>query len=135
MKKGKLQFSSHTANLAVMRDFVRDFLRQFPFTEKELALIVLGADEACTNVIRYAYAMQDDQPIRLSVEALQSGIRIRVRDYGEPIYKALNQLGSSGPKRGGRGIQLMRNIFDKVDYYYKPRGTELVLTRCWTRES
>jgi len=129
MKKGKLEFTSHTANLALMRRFVRRFLRNFPFTEKERALMVLGTDEACTNVIRYAYAMQDNQLIRLSMEGLRDCVRIRVRDYGEPIYKSLNALGSNQPKTGGRGIQLMRHIFDKVDYCYKPRGTELVLTK------
>ena len=53
----------------------------------------------------------------------------RLGSYGEPIYKSLNALGSSRPKAGGRGIQLMRNAFDRVDYYYKPRGTELILTK------
>jgi anti-sigma regulatory factor (Ser/Thr protein kinase) len=129
MKKGKLQFTSHTANLAVMRDFVRKFVSDFPFSEKERILMVLGVDEACTNVIRYAYAMRDDQPIRVSIEGMRDCLRIRVRDYGEPIYKSLNALGASRPKAGGRGIQLMRHIFDKVDYYYKPRGTELILTK------
>jgi len=129
MKKGKLQFTSHTANLSLMRNFVRKFVSDFPFSEKERVLMVLGVDEACTNIIRYAYAMRDDQPIRLSMEGLRDCVRIRVRDYGEPIYKSLNALGSARPKSGGRGIQLMRHIFDKVDYYYKPRGTELVLTK------
>jgi serine/threonine-protein kinase RsbW len=135
MKKGKLEFTSHTANLAVMRDFVRDFVSGFPFSEKERVLMVLGIDEACTNIIRYAYGMRDDQPIRLSIEPLRSCLRIRVRDYGEPIYKSLNALAADRSKPGGRGIQLMRHIFDKVEYYYKPRGTELVLTRCWNRPS
>ena len=129
MKKGKLQFTSHTANLAVMRDFVRKFVRYFPFSEKERVLMVLGVDEACTNVIRYAYAMRDDQPIRVSIEGTRDCLRIRVRDYGEPIYKSLNALGSNRPRPGGRGIQLMRHAFDRVDYYYKPRGTELILTK------
>lgn len=129
MKKGKLQFTSHTANLALMRNFVRKFVSDFPFSEKERVLMVLGVDEACTNIIRYAYAMRDDQPIRVSIEGLRDCLRIRVRDYGEPLYKSLNALGANRPKPGGRGIQLMRNIFDKVDYYYKPRGTELVLTK------
>jgi serine/threonine-protein kinase RsbW len=129
MKKDKLEFTSHTANLALMRRFVRRFLEDFPFTEKERSLMVLGTDEACTNIIRYAYAMQDDQPIRLSMEGLRDCVRIRVRDYGEPLYKSLNALGSNRPKSGGRGIRLMRHIFDKVDYHYKPRGTELVLTK------
>ncbi len=56
--------------------------------------MVLGIDEACTNIIRYAYAMQDDQPIRLSIEPLRDCIRIRLRDYGTPIYKSLNALGA-----------------------------------------
>ena len=129
MKKGKLQFTSHTANLAVMRAFVRQFVSDFPFSEKERVLMVLGVDEACTNVIRYAYAMRDDQPIRVSIEGMRDCLRIRVRDYGEPIYKSLNALGSARPKTGGRGIQLMRHAFDRVDYYYKPRGTELILTK------
>ena len=129
MKKQKLKFTSHTANLALMRSFVRKFLSDFPFSEKERALIVLGVDEACTNIIRYAYAMRDDRPIRLSMEAPRGCIRMRLRDYGEPIWKSLNELGSTRPKLGGRGIQLMRRAFDKVDYSYKPRGTELVLTK------
>src|ERR1700736_1451664 len=95
MKKGKLEFTSHTANLAVMRSFVRKFLSDFPFSERERALIVLGVDEACTNIIRYAYAMRDDQPIRLSMEAPRGCVRMRLRDYGEPIWKSLNELGSS----------------------------------------
>src|SRR5947208_3511282 len=129
MKKGKLEFTSHTANLALMRRFVRKFLRDFPFSEKQRALMVLGIDEACTNVIRYAYKMRDDQMIRLTIEVLRGGVRVRLRDYGAPIYKALNQLGSDRPKSGGRGIFLMRHAFDQVDYFYKPRGTELVLIK------
>ena len=133
MKKGKFEFSSHTSNLAMVRNFVRSSVSDFPFSEKERVLMVLGIDEACTNIIRYAYDMRDDQPIRLSIERLRNCVRIRLRDYGQPIYKSLNAIGSGGPKQGGRGIQLMRQIFDKVEYCYKPRGTELVLTRCWKR--
>src|SRR5207237_8884324 len=83
MKKGKLEFTSHTANLALMRNFVRKFLARHPFSEKQRTLMVLGIDEACTNVIRHAYDLRDDQPIALSVESLQTCVRMRLRDYGE----------------------------------------------------
>jgi len=83
MKKGKLEFTSHTANLALMRSFVRRFLARHPFSEKEQTLMVLGVDEACTNVIRHAYDLRDDQPIALSVETLRTCVRVRLRDYGE----------------------------------------------------
>ncbi len=83
MKKKKIEFSSHTGNLALMRNFVRKFLDSFPFSEKERMLMVLGVDEACTNIIRYAYQFRDDCPIALSMEALRKCIRLRLRDYGE----------------------------------------------------
>src|SRR6266550_1284383 len=110
MKKRKIEFSSHTGNLALMRNFVREFLNDYRFSEKEQMLMVLGVDEACTNVIRYAYQLRDDQPIALSME----GLRGRNQDTIKP---------------GGLGLHLIRNAFDEVNYVLKPRGTELVLTK------
>jgi anti-sigma regulatory factor (Ser/Thr protein kinase) len=130
MKTEKFEFSSHTANLALMRQAVRKFLDGYNFSEKERLLIVLGVDEACTNIIRYAYELRDDQPITLSMEALRGSVRMRLRDYGIQVpvdqmkVRTRDQL-----KPGGLGLQLIRTAFDKVDYVLKPRGTELVLTK------
>ena len=130
MKKGKLEFTSHTANLARMRNFVRKFLARHPFSEKQRTFMVLGIDEACTNVIRHAYDLRDDQPIALSVESLQTCVRLRLRDYGEqtPAHQ-MRGRNHAEVKPGGLGLHLIRNAFDKVDYILKPRGTELVLTK------
>src|SRR6202045_5436124 len=130
MKKKKNEFTSHTANLALMRNFVRKFLSRHPFSEKQRTLMVLGVDEACTNVIRHAYDLRDDQPIALSVEALSTCVRMRLRDYGEQTPadqmrgRAHNQV-----KPGGPGFPLICNRLDRADYILKPRGTELVLTK------
>ncbi len=130
MKKRKLEFSSHTANLASMRRCVRTFLDGYPFSEKERLLMVLGVDEACTNIIRYAYELRDDQQIALSMEGLRHCVRMRLRDYGKRISKrALRGRAHEVIKPGGLGLHLMRNAFDRVDYVTKPRGTELVLTK------
>ena len=130
MKKKKLHFSSHTANLAMMRDFVRVFLNGYPFSERQRLLMVLGVDEACTNIIRYAYQLRDDQPISLSVEALRNCIRMRLRDYGEQtMLHRLRGRPHHALRPGGLGLHLIRNAFDEVNYILKPRGTELVLTK------
>jgi serine/threonine-protein kinase RsbW len=130
MKTEKFEFSSHTANLALMRQAVRKFLDGYNFSEKERLLIVLGVDEACTNIIRYAYELRDDQPITLSMEALRGSVRMRLRDYGiqAPVDQMSTRAGDQ-LKPGGLGLQLIRTAFDKVDYILKPRGTELVLTK------
>ncbi len=129
MKK-KVEFSSHTSNLALMRGFVRRFLDGLPFSEKERTLMVLGVDEACTNIIRHAYHLRDDQPIALSLEANRECVCLRLRDYGHQCSPE-NMQGRAHDliKPGGLGLHLIRNAFDNVDYIMKRRGTELVLTK------
>ena len=130
MKKKKIEFSSHTANLALMRSFVRTFLDAYPFSEKERMLMVLGVDEACTNIIRHAYQLRDDQLIALSIEGLRKCVRMRLRDYGEQVpTHEMRGRSHDMIEPGGLGLHLMKNAFDRVDYILKPRGTELVLTK------
>src|SRR3982751_3295990 len=130
MNKKKIEFSSHTGNLVLMRDHVRKFLDGYALSQRERMLIVLGVDEACTNVIRYAYDLRDDQLIAVSVEALSTCVRVRLRDYGDqtPAHEMRGRAHHE-VKPGGLGLHLIRNAFDKVDYILKPRGTELVLIK------
>jgi serine/threonine-protein kinase RsbW len=130
MKKTKVEFSSHTGNLAPMRRFVRRFLDAYPFSERERMLMVLGVDEACTNIIRHAYHLRDDQLISLSLEGLRHCVRLRLRDYGKQT-EVHEMKGRSHDliRPGGLGLHLIRTAFDKVDYILKARGTELVMTK------
>jgi serine/threonine-protein kinase RsbW len=130
MKKKRVEFSSHTGNLALLRNYVRDFLNGYPFSEKQRLLMVLGVDEACTNIIRYAYRLRDDQLISLQMEGFRKCVRMRLRDYGEQVVPhAMKGRSHHIVKPGGLGLYLIRTAFDEVDYLHKRRGTELVLTK------
>jgi serine/threonine-protein kinase RsbW len=130
MKRKTIEFSSHTGNLALMRDCVRDFLNGYRFSEKERLLLVLGVDEACTNIIRYAYRLRDDQPIALSMEGSRKYVRVRLRDYGEQVMPdEMKGRSYEKIKPGGLGLYLIRSAFDEINYVRKLRGTELVLTK------
>jgi anti-sigma regulatory factor (Ser/Thr protein kinase) len=130
MKRKRIEFSSHTGNLALMRDCVRDFLNGYPFSERERLLMVLGVDEACTNIIRYAYRLRDDQLIALEMEGSRTGVRVRLRDYGEQVTPhEMKGRAHDLIKPGGLGLYLIRSAFDEVDYLVKRQGTELVLTK------
>jgi serine/threonine-protein kinase RsbW len=136
VSKDKIEFTSHSGNLALVRQRVRAFLAPHSFSEKDRLLMVLGVDEACTNIIRYAYALQDDQLISLSMETSRGYIRIRLRDYGKQAPKnALRGRSQRLIKPGGLGLHLIRNAFDKVDYKLKECGTELVLMKKLTEET
>jgi serine/threonine-protein kinase RsbW len=133
--KREIEFASHPANLCLVRDFVRQFLRAVAFSDTEKDLIVLGLDEACTNVIRYAYHHESNQLICLVCEQIDAGIRFRLRDFGvqaEPEKLHGRPLDLVQP--GGLGIHLIRRAFDQVDYNLKKQGTELVLEKHFGRE-
>lgn len=130
MKKRQLEFSSQTGNLALMRNFVRRFLDTFPFSERERTLMVLGVDEACTNIIRHAYDLREDQLIALSLEQSGDCVRMRLRDFGQQVpAEVMKRPLREVIKPGGLGLHLIRTAFDHVDYILQSRGTELVLTK------
>lgn len=128
--KSEIEFASHPANLSQVRDFIRQFLKPLRFSETEKDLIVLGLDEACTNVIRYAYHHEPNQIICLICELIEEGVRFRIRDFGtqcEPGKMQGRPLDLVQP--GGLGIHLIRRAFHQVDYNLKKEGTELVLEK------
>jgi anti-sigma regulatory factor (Ser/Thr protein kinase) len=128
--KREIEFASHPANLTLVRDFIRQFLKPFAFSESEKDLVVLGLDEACTNVIRYAYHHEPNQLICLVCEQIEKGVRFRLRDYGtqcDPSKLQGRPLDLVQP--GGLGIHLIRRAFNQVDYNLKKEGTELVLEK------
>jgi anti-sigma regulatory factor (Ser/Thr protein kinase) len=128
--KKKIEFSSHTGNLALLRNCVRRFLEPFPFSERQRTLMVLGVDEACTNIIRHAYHLRDDQLISLSLEGKNDCVCLRLRDYGKkPQPESMKSRPADLIKPGGLGLHLIRNAFDQVDFVLRSRGTELVLTK------
>jgi anti-sigma regulatory factor (Ser/Thr protein kinase) len=128
--KREIEFASHPGNLCLVRDFVRQFLKTVEFADIEKDLIVLGLDEACTNVIRYAYRHEPNRLICLVCEEVKNGVLFRLRDYGvqaDPAKLQGRPLDLVQP--GGLGIHLIRKAFDEVDYNLKKQGTELVLTK------
>lgn len=131
-----IEFASHPANLALVRQYVREFVSSFDFTGREIDLIVLGVDEACTNIIRHAYDHQETQLITLSCECTKTFVRLRLRDFGaqsDPLKLRGRPLEAAEP--GGLGLHMMREAFDKVDFNLKKQGTELVLVKSFTKQN
>lgn len=126
----QLEFASHPGNLALVRNFVREFLDEAKFSSLEADLVVLGVDEACTNIIRHAYKHENTHLITLTCEKSAKRICLRLRDYGEqcePVEMQGRDLGSVRP--GGLGLFLMRRAFDEINFKMMKEGTELVLIK------
>lgn len=131
--KRKLSFTSDTCNLAQVRQTVRDFLSDCRYDECETELLVLALDEACTNIIRYAYG-HESKPVRLEMTLLSDRVRFILRDYGrscDPKHIRSRELEDVRP--GGVGVHIIKQAFDHVAYEPQPRGTRLTLEKLLRR--
>jgi len=97
-----------------------------------IADFALAVSEACTNVVRYAYADQSQGRLILTARRIGERIIFRMRDFGSKFDPADVQPPKMDgePTVGGYGIYLMRQVMDKVRYVTDhPVGTELILVR------
>ncbi len=128
--KRSLEITSHPQNLKVVREFVRECLAELPLSHTQTEMVVLGVDEACSNVIRHAYQGNYHEVIQLSCECSATSLCFTVRDYGihsDPSKFHGRPLDHLRP--GGLGIHLIHHAFDHIDYKPLDEGTQLTLIK------
>ncbi len=100
-------------------------------TRELVYALELSMNEVLTNIISYAYC--DDTPHEIVVElfAQPDRIRVEIEDDGvpfNPLALLVEEPAQSleQARATGRGIPLMRNLMDELDY--ARRGNNNVLT-------
>ncbi len=127
--KRKLAFTSDSCHLAKVRGQARTFLAENGIDECEAEMLVLAIDEACTNIIRYAYE-NERKPVRMDMERLEDRLRFVLRDYGRSCDPAkIRSRALEDIRPGGVGVHIIKHVFDHVEYQPCPRGTKLILEK------
>ncbi|MFA6571848.1 MAG: ATP-binding protein [Bacteroidota bacterium] len=112
---------SELTELSKIRDFVRSQAENFGFNDDDVNKIILAVDEACTNLIKYAYKFDNSKEFCVLVETDFNIFTINIHDSGAPF----NPLDVMQPdmtdymkkfKRGGLGIHIMRTVMDEIVY-------------------
>lgn len=128
--KQNLEISSHPENLKQVRAFVRQCLSDLTLPIAEAELLVLGVDEACSNIIRHAYKDSDCEAIHLTYELSSNSLCFTLRDYGEQADPShFHGRPLDRPEPGGLGLHLMHHAFDYIDFKPLHEGTELTLVK------
>ncbi len=128
-------FAARFENLARICEFVTTVAREAGFDEADTYCVELATNEACTNIIDYAYGDGTEGKIECSIEADEKGITIVLRDWGKPFDASavpeknfdvpLEELGSQGA-----GLRLMRGAADEVEFEPLPgEGNRLTIKK------
>jgi serine/threonine-protein kinase RsbW len=112
---------SKLSELLTIRSFVEAQATQFGFSEKEVFQVCLAVDEACSNIIRHGYKLDDNNTIKIEVYSAGERFVISILDMSLPF----DQRSIPSPdmdeyfskyKHGGLGIHLIRTIMNEIEY-------------------
>ena len=112
---------SEFTELQHIRDFILNQAIAFGFPEKEASNIVLAVDEACSNLIKYAFKLDDSQEFCIEIGNELNDFIVHISDQSN----SFNPLDVDRPdmpkyfkelKRGGLGIHIMRSVMDNIEY-------------------
>ncbi len=108
-------------NLEIIRDFISSVARRAGFSREEANKIELAVDEACTNIIKHAYGIENKGDIGIILRLDYYKLTILLTDHGKSfdfdrikipdMDKYLAEL-----RVGGLGIYLMKTLMDDVSY-------------------
>jgi serine/threonine-protein kinase RsbW len=104
-------------------------IKKIPLDDKVLHDIKLSLQEALVNAIKHGSRLDRTLPVRLDVEARQDSLVMTVTDQGEGFDTArlLDPTQPSNLQRlSGRGIFLIRNLMDGVEFFDGGRKIRMV---------
>lgn len=111
----KLLLPSQPQSLTAIREEVQDIISGTDYEERAPDILVV-LSEACTNVVRHAYAEGDKQPvIGLECALDDLSLKLLVRDKGRGLTHCLDEPVFS--EEGGFGLFLMEKLSDGFECY------------------
>ncbi len=112
----RLTLPARPENVAVVRHVLGAFAESLRLPDELIEDLRLAVTEACTNVVRHAYAAGEPGAVEISIEPREERVRIVVADTGRGIGTSSD---TSGP---GLGLPLIAAIADAVDLQSAPGG-------------
>jgi anti-sigma regulatory factor (Ser/Thr protein kinase) len=126
-----LMVPSHPKYLYVIRSALYPIAVDAGFAKQEARKIVLAVDEACSNIIKYAYEGDSSKTIAVNVFMDRGKLRIELSDSGKkPDVANIAPRKLDDIRPGGLGTHFMAEVFDKVEYDTSgAAGTVLILEK------
>ena len=113
------KWSSCPSELCHIRSSITDACTEMHYTKADTNAIVLAIDEACTNIMRYAYNSCSDGEIYVEVKTSQEEAIFRLHDHAKKVTdECIAGQTSKLKEPGGLGVMLMKEVMDTVHFVH-----------------
>jgi serine/threonine-protein kinase RsbW len=130
-----LSFAGRYDNLALISEFVRQYAEQAGMDPMAVYEIETAVDEACTNIIDYAYCGEGKGEIEVTCDFNDQELTIILKDCGKPfnpdkIPKPKLNAPLSKRQAHGLGLYIMHQWMDEVHFEFtKECGNILTMVK------
>jgi len=119
MEKQSLNFNSNADNIIIAEKLVDDVCAKFKVNEDYYGNILIAVTEAVNNAINHGNRQNPEKKVHLDFMGEDSALKFVVTDEGEG-FDHENLPDPTDPanleKISGRGVFLMRNLADEVEF-------------------
>lgn len=132
VKEVHITIPSSTEFVGPIVKFFNEFLSNRKVEDRLTANIITSVIEALANAIKHGNQSRSDKQIEIMMAVNKSSLTIRVHDEGQGFDVAAlpdpldpeNLL-----KPFGRGIFLIKNFMDSVDFKFETTGTTIIMEK------
>ena len=129
MEKESLNFNSKADNIVIAEKLVDDVCTKHSVNEDYYGNILIAVTEAVNNAINHGNRQNPEKKVHLDFETQDSSLRFMVKDEGDG-FDFENLPDPTDPanleKISGRGVFLMRNLADEVEFSENGTKVEMV---------
>jgi serine/threonine-protein kinase RsbW len=105
--------------------------------EQSLFQLQVALDEMVSNVFRYAWPEADAHDIEIRITARHDGVEVEIIDDGRMFDprdapKRDKPLPGQRPRPGGVGVQMTKQLVDRIDYARVGNRNHTTLTKLCT---
>ena len=127
-------FPGQFGSLAAICEFVTASAETTGLDARAVYAVQMAVDEACTNIIEYAYGGEGRGDIECTCQTNDDGLTIILRDQGSPfnpecIPEPDRDATIQECKIGGLGLYFMRQLMDKVNFEFTDSGNILTMVK------
>lgn len=132
---GALHIPAQPKYLALIGTVVRWYAEQAGLDEEAGQELEVAVDEACTNVVLYAFADGDAGEMAVKCTTEAKGLAVTIQDNGKPFTPSDGiEIGKkkreTDPSTGGMGLFMINQLTDEVRYEWNERdGNQFTLVK------
>ena len=129
MNQVKIQIPSLIENIRVIESFIDNSKEEFEFEDDVYGNIMVAVTESVNNAIRHGNKFDKEKIVYLTLQVENNQLLFEVEDEG-PGFDYENLPDPTAPENlespGGRGIFLMRNLCDEVNFLDNGKKVQLI---------